>query len=44
MTLVVRGDSLEKSMSHYLIEQLAEKANIAVRLRSEVAPRMATRI
>ena len=36
VTLVVRGDSLEKSMSHYLIEQLHGKANIAVELRSEV--------
>lgn len=36
VTLVVRGDSLEKSMSHYLIEQLRGKANIAVSLQSEV--------
>ena len=36
VTLVVRGDSLEKSMSHYLIEQLAAKSNVKVRLRSEV--------
>ena len=36
VTLVVRGDSLEKSMSHYLIEQLRTKSNIAVLLRSEV--------
>jgi thioredoxin reductase (NADPH) len=36
VTLVVRGDSLEKSMSHYLIEQLAGKENVAVQLRSEV--------
>jgi thioredoxin reductase (NADPH) len=36
VTLVVRGDSLEKSMSRYLIEQLAGKSNIAVQLRSEV--------
>jgi thioredoxin reductase (NADPH) len=36
VTLVVRGDSLEKSMSHYLIEQLRGKSNIAVELRSEV--------
>jgi thioredoxin reductase (NADPH) len=36
VTLVVRGDSLEKSMSRYLIEQLGGKANIAVLLRSEV--------
>ena len=36
VTLVVRGESLEKSMSHYLIEQLRAKSNIAVQLRSEV--------
>jgi thioredoxin reductase (NADPH) len=36
VTLVVRGDSLEKSMSRYLIEQLRRKQNVAVRLRSEV--------
>ena len=36
VTLVVRGDSLEKSMSHYLIEQLRGKSNIAALLRSEV--------
>jgi len=37
VTLLVRGDALEKSMSHYLIEQLRAKSNIAVRLQSEVA-------
>jgi len=36
VTLVVRGTSLEKSMSHYLIEQLAGKSNVKVQLRSEV--------
>ena len=36
VTLVVRGDSLEKSMSRYLIEQLAGKSNVAVQLRSDV--------
>ncbi len=36
VTLVVRGDSLEKSMSHYLIEQLGKKSNVAVQLRCEV--------
>ncbi|HEX9181973.1 MAG TPA: FAD-dependent oxidoreductase [Burkholderiales bacterium] len=36
VTLVVRSDSLEKSMSRYLIDQLARKANVAVQLRSEV--------
>ncbi len=37
VTLLVRGDSLAKSMSHYLIEKLETKANIKVELRSEVA-------
>jgi len=36
VTLIVRGNSLEKGMSHYLIEQLRGKSNIAVLLRSEV--------
>ena len=36
VTLVVRGDSLEKSMSRYLIEQLAKKSNVTAQLRSEV--------
>ena len=36
VTLVIRGDSLEKSMSHYLIEQLRGKSNIAYRLNSEI--------
>jgi thioredoxin reductase (NADPH) len=36
VTLVVRGDSLAKSMSHYLIEQLRTKSNVRVALRSEV--------
>src|SRR4029079_8629156 len=36
VTLVVRGDSLEKSMSRYLIEQLRGKSNVAVKLRSQV--------
>jgi thioredoxin reductase (NADPH) len=35
VTLVVRGDSLEKNMSRYLIEQLGGKSNVAVQLRSE---------
>ena len=34
--LLVRGESLEKGMSHYLVEQLRAKANITVRLRAEV--------
>lgn len=36
MTLVVRGESLEDSMSHYLIEQLRAKSNVAIQLRSEI--------
>ncbi len=36
VTIVVRGESLEKSMSHYLIAQLRAKANVAVRARAEV--------
>jgi thioredoxin reductase (NADPH) len=36
VTLLVRGDALESSMSQYLIEQLREKPNIAVRLRAEL--------
>ena len=36
VTLVVRGDALEKSMSRYLIEQLGAKSNVTVQLRSEV--------
>jgi thioredoxin reductase (NADPH) len=36
VTLVVRGDSLEKSMSRYLIEQLGGKSNVKVQPRSEV--------
>jgi thioredoxin reductase (NADPH) len=36
VTLVLRGDSLEKSMSRYLIEQLRGKSNVALQLRSQV--------
>jgi thioredoxin reductase (NADPH) len=36
VTLVVRGERLEDSMSHYLIEQLRSKSNIAVQLGSEI--------
>jgi thioredoxin reductase (NADPH) len=36
VTLVVRGDSLAKSMSRYLIEQLDGKSNVKLQLRSEV--------
>jgi len=37
VTLVVRGTSLEASMSHYLIEQIRSVENIRVRTCSEVA-------
>ena len=37
VTLVVRGDALEKSMSHYLIDQLHRQSNVEVLLNSEVA-------
>ena len=36
VTLLVRGESLAASMSHYLIEQMDTKANIRVETRSEV--------
>lgn len=36
VTLIVRADMLEKSMSQYLIEQVRTKANIRVVLQSEV--------
>ena len=36
VTLVVRGDSLGKSMSHYLIRQIEVTPNVEVRLDTEV--------
>ncbi len=36
VTLVVRGDSLEASMSRYLIDQIRAQSNIGLLLRSEV--------
>jgi thioredoxin reductase (NADPH) len=36
VTLLVRGESLAATMSQYLIEQIATKANIRVETRSEV--------
>jgi thioredoxin reductase (NADPH) len=36
VTLVVRADRLEKSMSHYLIRQVLETPNIDVRLTTDV--------
>jgi thioredoxin reductase (NADPH) len=37
VTILCRGDGLEKSMSRYLIDQLAARSNITVLTRSEVA-------
>ena len=34
VTMLVRGDSLAKSMSHYLVEQIAANANVDVRTNS----------
>jgi thioredoxin reductase (NADPH) len=36
VTILYRGESLEKSMSRYLVEQLATRANIRVLYRTEV--------
>ena len=36
VTIVVRGPSLERSMSHYLIQQIAELPNVRLRTGSEV--------
>ena len=36
VTLIVRANSLEKSMSQYLIDQIRSKSNIRTALRSEV--------
>ena len=36
ITLLVRGKSLDDSMSHYLIQQLSSKDNIEVRTRSRM--------
>jgi hypothetical protein len=37
VTLVMRGDSNDKSMSHYLVDQVRSKPNIAIALGSEIA-------
>ena len=37
VTILYRGDALEKSMSRYLIDQIAARANIRVLLHAEVA-------
>ena len=36
VTIAIRGDGLEQSMSQYLIEQLGELPNVSVRTNSEV--------
>jgi thioredoxin reductase (NADPH) len=36
VTILYRGETLEKSMSRYLVEQLASRANIHVEYRAEV--------
>jgi thioredoxin reductase (NADPH) len=36
VTILCRGDSLGKGMSQYLVEQLASRSNIDVRVRTEV--------
>jgi thioredoxin reductase (NADPH) len=36
VTLLCRGPTLTASMSHYLIEQLATKTNVDIRMRSQV--------
>jgi thioredoxin reductase (NADPH) len=36
VTILYRGDSLEKSMSRYLVDQLATRENIHVRYRTQV--------
>src|SRR5262249_17462172 len=36
VTLLIRGESLEKSMSRYLIDQVRANPNVRVALRSEV--------
>jgi thioredoxin reductase (NADPH) len=37
VTILYRGEAIEKSMSRYLVEQLATRANIHVEYRAEVA-------
>ena len=37
VTILLRGDSLEKSMSRYLIDQLATRPNIEIRFHTQVA-------
>jgi thioredoxin reductase (NADPH) len=37
VTLMCRGDALEKSMSQYLVDQVRRKSNIVIKLGAEVA-------
>jgi thioredoxin reductase (NADPH) len=37
VTILCRGEALDRSMSRYLVEQLAGRANVTVRLRTELA-------
>jgi thioredoxin reductase (NADPH) len=37
VTVICRGEALEKSMSQYLVDQVRRKSNIAVELQAEVA-------
>jgi thioredoxin reductase (NADPH) len=37
VTILIRGDSLRKGMSRYLIDQIETASNISVRVRTEVA-------
>jgi thioredoxin reductase (NADPH) len=37
VTVICRGDALEKGMSRYLVDQVRRKSNITVRLEAEVA-------
>ena len=36
VTLIIRGDSISKSMSQYLIDQINETSNISIRLNTEI--------
>jgi thioredoxin reductase (NADPH) len=36
VTVVIRGDSLDAGMSHYLVQQIEDASNIEVRVRTEV--------
>jgi thioredoxin reductase (NADPH) len=36
VTIVVRGPNLERSMSHYLVQQIADLPNVSVRTNSEI--------